>query len=113
MDTLSDADADSDMAQADEEETEQQVAQDPRTGQPLRCRLVSTEDTEVDGEGDHGDESQEHENDNVDEEGDHSDACQEHENHDATLVRETLRTGCTAFTIAAISEAVQRAIHAE
>lgn len=44
---------------------------------------------------------------------DHSDACQEHENHDATPVRETRRTGGTAFTIAAISEAVQRAIHAE
>eukprot|EP00961_Rhodomonas_salina_P148764 2002643-Rhodomonas_salina.1 len=114
MDTLSDADAD--MAQDDEEETEQQVAQDPKTGQPLQHRLVSTEDTEdqnVDGEGDHWDESQEHENDNVDEEGYHSDAYQEHENHDATPVRETCRTGSTAFTIAAIYEAVERAIHAE
>eukprot|EP00961_Rhodomonas_salina_P094236 1267746-Rhodomonas_salina.1 len=53
MDTLLDADAD--MAQDDEEETAQQVAQDPKTGQPLHCRLVSTEDTEVDGEGYHWD----------------------------------------------------------
>eukprot|EP00961_Rhodomonas_salina_P174168 2348416-Rhodomonas_salina.1 len=52
------------MVQDDEEETEQHVAKDPKTGQPLRHRLVSTEDTlahkNVDGEGDHWDESQVH-----------------------------------------------------